>query len=263
MRDIQKEIQDHLSAIEREREVRILLAVESGSRAWGFASPDSDYDVRFIYVQRPEEYLRIDGTEEVIEWHLDETLDINGWDLRKALLAFGKGNPNVMEWTNSPIVYRKADDWEEIRTVAMSYFSEKAALCHYYGTAKSTLQNHLMGEQIRYKKYFYALRPLFCCRWIELYHTVPPMRFEDLMQLFRDPRSSLNGELYDAVNELLVRKSLTEEGNLNPQMPLIKSFIVSECEKQKSISDQLADDHKREYRELNDVFLRTLQKHWG
>jgi len=107
MRDIRKEIRENLDAIEKKYDVKILLAVESGSRAWGFASPDSDYDVRFIYVHRPEEYLRIDTMKDVIEWQLDEVLDINGWDLRKALLAFGKGNPNVMEWTNSPIIYRQ------------------------------------------------------------------------------------------------------------------------------------------------------------
>ena len=96
MRDIQKEIQENLDMIEKKHDVQILLAVESGSRTWGFASPDSDYDVRFIYKHREEEYLRIDTMKDVIEWQLDEVLDINGWDLRKAMLAFGKGNPNVM-----------------------------------------------------------------------------------------------------------------------------------------------------------------------
>ena len=140
MRDIGKEIQENLDAIENQYGVKILLAVESGSRAWGFASPDSDYDVRFIYVHRPEEYLRIDTMKDVIEWQLDEVLDINGWDLRKALLAFGKGNPNVMEWANSPIIYRKAAEWASVKEAALHYFSEKSALCHYYGTANSTLQ---------------------------------------------------------------------------------------------------------------------------
>ena len=140
MRDILKEIRENLDAIENQYDVKILLAVESGSRAWGFASPDSDYDVRFIYVHRPEEYLRIDTMKDVIEWQLDEVLDINGWDLRKALLAFGKGNPNVMEWANSPIIYRKAAEWAPVKEAALHYFSEKSALCHYYGTANSTLQ---------------------------------------------------------------------------------------------------------------------------
>ena len=186
MRDIQKEIQDNLNQIEEQHDVKILLAVESGSRAWGFASADSDYDVRFIYVHRPEQYLRIDSMKDVIEWQLDEVLDINGWDLRKALLAFAKGNPNVMEWANSPIIYRKSKHWDALCDAAMHYFSEKSALCHYYGTANSTLKGHLTGEHIRYKKYFYALRPLLCCRWIEKYHTAPPMEFDKLLTLFKD-----------------------------------------------------------------------------
>ena len=95
MRNIQHEIQENLNEIEGKYGVRILLAVESGSRAWGFASPDSDYDVRFIYAHPKDEYLRVDPMPDVIEWHLDEVLDINGWDLKKALLAFAKGNPNI------------------------------------------------------------------------------------------------------------------------------------------------------------------------
>lgn len=258
MRDIQKEIQENLDAIEERYKVKILLAVESGSRAWGFASPDSDYDVRFIYMHRPEEYLRIDAMKDVIEWQLDEVLDINGWDLRKALLAFGKGNPNVMEWANSPIIYRKAPEWDMLRAAAMGYFSEKSALCHYYGTANSTLHGFLSGDMVRYKKYFYALRPLLCCRWIERYHSVPPMEFEKLLTLFSEPDDVLTQELYDAIQELLRRKAETEEKDLNPQMPAVISFIREECLRQKRISDAAADDHRRDYSELNEAFRAVV-----
>ena len=136
MRGIQKEILENLDRIEEQYQVKILHAVESGSRAWGFASPDSDYDVRFIYMHRPEEYLRIDPAKDVIEWQLDEVLDINGWDLKKAMLAYGKGNPNIMEWANSPVIYRTSEEWARLKTAVLHYFSQKAALCHYYGTAK-------------------------------------------------------------------------------------------------------------------------------
>ena len=146
MRDIRQEIQESLDEIEEKYDVKILLAVESGSRAWGFASPDSDYDVRFIYMHRPEEYLRVDPMRDVIEWQLDEVLDINGWDVRKALSAYGRGNPNVMEWANSPIIYRKADEWGLLKETATHYFSEKSALCHYYGTANKTHKEFLTGE---------------------------------------------------------------------------------------------------------------------
>ena len=207
MRDIQKEIRENLDTIEKKYNVRILLAVESGSRAWGFASPDSDYDVRFIYVHAPEEYLRIDTMKDVIEWQLDEVLDINGWDLKKALLAFAKGNPNVMEWANSPIIYREASEWKTLKETAFHYFSEKSALCHYYGTANNTYLSFLTGDQIRYKKYFYALRPLLCCRWIERYHQVPPMEFERLLGLFSEEEVGLTPELYTSIRELLDRKA--------------------------------------------------------
>lgn len=258
MRDIQKEIQENLNAIEQQHHVCILLAVESGSRAWGFASPDSDYDVRFIYIQDSKEYLRIDAKKDTIEWRLDEALDINGWDLKKALLAFGKGNPNVMEWANSPIVYRKAKEWDALKETAFRYFSEKSALCHYYGTANSTLQGYLTGEQIRYKKYFYALRPLLCCRWIERFHEIPPMRFEKLLQLFDGTEPDLSEGLLDAIRELLVLKADTEEKDLNPQMPVIIDFIRNECQRQKQISDAAPDDHRHDYTELNLVFRKSL-----
>lgn len=260
MRDIQRDIQENLDAIEQKYNVKILLAVESGSRAWGFASLDSDYDVRFIYMHKPEEYLRIDTMKDVIEWQLEEVLDINGWDLKKALLAFGKGNPNVMEWANSPIVYRKAEEWDELKETAFSYFSEKSALCHYYGTANSTLQGYLTGEQIRYKKYFYALRPLLCCRWIERYHKVPPMEFNTLLNLFDGTDPDLNDDLYAAVQDLLVRKAVTEEKNLNLQIPAIIDFIRKECVRQKQISDAAPDDHTHDYTRLNEAFRKVLRE---
>ena len=259
MRNIKREIQENLDRIEEKNDVRILLAVESGSRAWGFASPDSDYDVRFIYMHRPEEYMRIDPMKDVIEWKLDEVLDINGWDLKKALLAFGKGNPNIMEWANSPVVYQKAEEWEALKDVGMRYFSEKSALCHYYGTANSTYKGFLTGDMVRYKKYFYALRPLLCCHFIERYHAVPPMEFEKLLVMFDEPDDRLTPELYGAIRELLARKAVTEEKDLNPQMPVIIDFIQQECIRQKQISDEAQDDHRRDYGELNEAFRAILK----
>src|SRR5580693_1365673 len=111
MRD---EILAALRSIEAEAQVRVLLAIESGSRAWGFASPDSDYDVRFIYVRPKADYLKLEDTKDFIDWELDETLDINGWDLSKALKLFHKSNATLFEWANSPVVYRTTDEWKDI-----------------------------------------------------------------------------------------------------------------------------------------------------
>ena len=252
MRDIVKEINEKLDEIEKKENVRILHAIESGSRAWGFASPDSDYDVRFIYVRRREDYLRLDEPRDVIEWQLDDVLDINGWDLKKALKQFARGNATLFEWSGSPIVYRTTDEWSRIREVSKQYFSEKSAVYHYYGTANSTYQEYLKGDTVRYKKYFYALRPLLAAEYIEKYHTAPPVLFDDLLKLDLDP------ELRTAIDELLEAKKRTTEKEENPQMPVIKRYIEEEIQKQKVIADELADDHNRNWSALDKVFIETI-----
>ena len=132
MRDIKEEIADKLAEIEEKEKVQILYAVESGSRAWGVASPDSDYDVRFIYVRKKEDYLSVQEKRDVIEWQLDDVLDINGWDLKKTLVQFHKGNATLFEWANSPIIYKITDEWKAVYEGCKQYFSEKTALHHYY-----------------------------------------------------------------------------------------------------------------------------------
>ncbi len=252
MRNIVKEINEKLDEIEAKENVRILHAIESGSRAWGFASPDSDYDVRFIYVRRREDYLRLDEPRDVIEWQLDDVLDINGWDLKKALKQFARGNATLFEWSGSPIVYRTTDEWSRIREVSKQYFSEKSAVYHYYGTANSTYQEYLQGDTVRYKKYFYALRPLLAAEYIEKYHTAPPVLFDDLLKLDLEP------ELRTAIDELLEAKKRTTEKEENPQMPVIKKYIEEEIQKQKVIADELADDHNRDWSALDKVFIETI-----
>ena len=153
---------------------------------------------------------------------------------------------------------REAPEWKALKETAFHYFSEKSALCHYYGTANNTYLSFLTGDQIRYKKYFYALRPLLCCRWIERYHQVPPMEFHTLLGLFSRQEEGLTQELYASIQELLERKAETEEKDLNPQMPEIIEFIQAECERQKQISDSAPDDHKHDYTELNTAFRRVL-----
>lgn len=252
-RDIRGEIEQELTKIEKQEQVRILLAVESGSRAWGFASPDSDYDVRFIYLRRPEDYLRLEEQKDVIEWQLDQVLDINGWDLRKALIQFHRGNATLFEWSNSPIVYRSTGLWEQIYGEARSCFSLKAAVCHYYGTAKSTYMGYLQEAQVKYKKYFYALRLLLACRYIEQYGNIPPVPFAKLLKQDMPP------QLRQEIDLLLERKKVTEEKDKNPQIPAIQVFIAQELERQKALGDAMEDDRRRDWEGLNSLFCRVLQ----
>ena len=135
-------IKSKLKEIEEKENIKILHCVESGSRAWGFASPDSDYDVRFIYVRPKEFYLRLDKTRDVIEWQLDDTLDINGWDLSKALSLLYKSNPTLFEWNSSPIVYEDNVSGK----VTDSFYME---LSHKYENEKEELKKKIFNLKIQ------------------------------------------------------------------------------------------------------------------
>ena len=117
MESIERQISEKLDRIETEYDVKILHCIESGSRAWGFASPDSDFDVRFFYVHKPEFYLRLDRSSDVINYELNDVFDINGWDLQKALRLLYKSNPTIFEWNSSPIVYRTTPQWQRVQSV--------------------------------------------------------------------------------------------------------------------------------------------------
>lgn len=161
-----KKILEELRKVEEAENVKIIAAIESGSRAWGFASPDSDYDVRFIYVRNSESYLKLEGVRDVIEWKLDDILDINGWDLKKTLQLLHKSNPTVFEWCTSPIIYLQREEFLDIKALLPQYFSVKKSLFHYWHMAETNYREYLKGSEVRVKKYFYVLRPLLAAKWI-------------------------------------------------------------------------------------------------
>ena len=148
MRDI---ISQKLKEIELNERVCVLHAVESGSRAWGFASPDSDYDVRFVYLRETNFYLRLDNTRDVIEWQLDKTLDINGWDLQKALRLLYKANPTLFEWANSPIVYKTTPEWQAISKCFAEFFSPRPCMYNYVHMAERNYREYLKHDLVRPK----------------------------------------------------------------------------------------------------------------
>ena len=176
---MEKLILSKLREIENKENVRILLAVESGSRAWGFASPDSDYDVRFIYVRNQEDYLRLEKVRDVIELPIDDVLDINGWDLQKTLRLLYKSNPTLFEWFSSPIVYMETEFADKFRLIMQEYFLTKRSMYHYVSMAEGNYREFLKGDMVKAKKYFYVLRPILACRWILEKGTPPPMLFSN------------------------------------------------------------------------------------
>ena len=250
--EIRETIQRELKKIEQEKGVKILHAAESGSRAWGFASPDSDYDVRFVYVRPMADYLRIDPPRDVIEWQLDEVLDINGWDLQKAMRQIANGNPTSFEWDGSPIVYHTTPEWREVMTCSRAYFSEKHAVMHYYGTAMSTWAKYLREDTVRYKKYFYALRPLLAARYIEQNNRIPPVLFSELLKM------EMPQALRDAIDMLLERKKTTTEGEQNPHIPEVRDFIQQELELQKSLFAKLPEDRNHDWGAMNRCFSKII-----
>lgn len=222
--EVRQRIEHELDRIEREHEVQILYACESGSRAWGFASPDSDYDVRFVYLRRPERYLTVRPERDVIECPIDAVLDISGWDLRKALDLGGESNPTLLEWLRSPVVYRQhAARAAQLRELTERFFARDRAYHHYLSMARKNDREHLKGETVRLKKYLYVLRPLLAARWLRLREDAPPMVFAELAEaVLHEP------ELIEAINELLALKMRAGEAERGPARPALRSFIDAE-----------------------------------
>ncbi len=246
MREI---IEQKLAEIEEKENIRILHCVESGSRAWGFASPDSDYDVRFIYLRPREFYLRLEKTSDVIEWQLDETLDINGWDVQKALRLLHKSNPTLFEWNSSPIVYKTTRKWKAISDIIDEYFMQKHALYHYLSTAKSNYREYLKGEIVKLKKYFYVLRPLLACKWILKKGTPPPMRFDILLNEF------LSEPLKSEVETLIALKTYSPETKEIPRVKILNDYMDEEIAEIKTILDECPADTPSNWDDLDKAFL--------
>jgi len=213
-----------LQQIESEHQVKILLAVESGSRAWGFASENSDWDVRFIYVHQPEWYLSVLTHREVIEAMLPGDLDLSGWELRKALRLFYKSNPPLLEWLHSPITYMRDEEacsrWLDL---IPEYCSKERCMAHYLSMASGNVKDYLGREQVPLKKYLYMLRPLLACRYIESIAPWAPMEFNLLVEACVDEPS-----LKEAIFELVDQKRQGRELGLGNPIPVIDSFISSE-----------------------------------
>lgn len=250
---MEKIILEKLSEIEQKEQVTILHCVESGSRAWGFASPDSDYDVRFIYVRPIKDYLRLEKTRDVIEWQLDETLDINGWDLQKALRLLYKSNPTLFEWSNSPIIYHTTSYWQKLGQQIEQYFLDKAGIYHYLSTAYSNYKDHLNGETVKLKKYFYVLRPILACHWIFQQHCSPPMLFEDLM------RTQLDPDLRPVVENLVEKKRLTPELGKGPRIDVLNQYIEKNLIQLKQQADAMQETKRNDWSTLNQLFWDALQ----
>jgi predicted nucleotidyltransferase len=225
--DIVAEVDALLDLIERDHSLTIPLAIESGSRAWGFPSPDSDYDCRFVYVRHIDRYLSPWQARDVIETPLERELDVNGWDLGKALKLMLKGNAVIIEWLRSPIVYRGQARFRDDFLALAHRHTERAHIArHYLHLGERQRRTYFADEKaVPLKKLFYALRPAATLRWLRLHpdQAIAPMHFPTLMAEC-DPPAALN----DLVAELLARKAETRELGAASLPQPIAAFLTAE-----------------------------------
>ena len=242
-----------LSELEHSENIKILYACESGSRAWGFASPDSDFDVRFIYGRNVNHYLSIAEMPDVVGLPVNEILDIGGWDLKKALKLFLKSNGPLYEWLQSPIVYRQDNAFaDEMRNLMHAYFSLRSGGNHYLSMANNTLMDDLQGNQVRLKRYFYALRPALACQWIIEKKTVPPMEFEKLRVLISDDK------VQKSIDDLLEQKKDADEKALIAPVALLNEWLADTLNYCREQVPQMPSE-KQHADELNAVFRKYIQ----
>lgn len=252
---IKEEILCRIEKAEKEHGVRVLYAIESGSRAWGFESPNSDYDVRFIYAHPKDWYVAVDleDKRDVIEYPIVDEIDINGWDIRKALKLFSKSNPAFVEWLQSPIVYIERGNFaRKARALLPKVYSVEKGIYHYRSMAKTNYRGYLREELVPIKKYFYVLRPLLSIMWLEKYQEPAPIEFETLRKMVSD-RTNLDSQ----ISALLERKKRSLEKELAPPIPELNSFIESELERLESFAES-PDKSGHIMNDLNALFHEAL-----
>jgi len=244
-----------LKSIEEKENISILFACEPGSRAWGFPSADSDYDVRFIYVRPTEWYLRVDYEycRDVVDRPINDLLDINGWDLKKALKLMRKSNPALIEWLNSPIVYYKNKRFtEDFQKLMTAHYSPRSCFYHYSNMANGNFREFLQDDTVRIKKYFYVLRPLLAMQWIEQDRGIVPMEFAELVEeLVHEPKLKL------AIEKLLADKRKGFESAYLPRISIISEFIESELSRFKERAQE-QEKQETDFSLLNPFFEGVL-----
>jgi len=210
---------EKLKNIERENDIKILFACESGSRGWEFPSPDSDFDVRFIYVRPLNFYLSVLDKVDQLGFPINDELDIYGWDIRKVLKLIRKSNTTPFEWLQSPIIYDEQPGFKnELWELCQHYFYCKTNINHYLGIAKGALGTIINDDEIKIKKLFYILRPLLSAKWCLERKTIAPMTIGPLLTLMSE-------HLQEAVKEIIQLKSKSAEGYLIKIEEVLKNYI--------------------------------------
>lgn len=221
--DVVAEIDRRLAGVADTENVAIPWAIESGSRAWGFPSPDSDYDCRFLYIRSADAYLSPWLDRDVIETPLDKVYDVKGWDLRKAMQLLVKGNASVNEWLRSPHVYTGESSFRaDLLALADRVVDHDAVGRHYTHVGRGQWDRHAGGAEMPLKTIFYALRPAASVRWLQQRPeaSTPPMELVPLLV-----ESGAPAEVLDLVAELIALKAVTHEMGDGVAPPPLVAYI--------------------------------------
>lgn len=239
-----------LTEIEKKKNIKILYACETGSRAWGFPSPDSDFDIRFMYMHERDWYLNLNAKKDTVEV-MDGDLDITGWDLRKSLLLLKRSNAPLIERFNSPIEYFSAPGFkDEFKELVAAYYSPIAVFFHHHSLANKFWEELKDKEQIKLKSYFYLMRSLLSCNWIINDNTVLPMHIEGLMKYVGD-------EYKERLRELIKLKATVGEKYLHPKDEILNAWITGLIELIEAGKANLPVN-KTDTGLLNEFFLKML-----
>lgn len=249
---MRERILGELEACEAERNVSVAYAVESGSRCWGFAGNDSDYDVRFVYVRPRDGYLTLCDVRDVIDWHQDDELDVVGWDLSKFLRLLRKSNPSVFEWLDSTIVYRESESFSSVRELSKACFDPVSSARHYYGMAMKHDARYLQNVRCTPKRYLYVVRSLLGCEWSICEQTPVPMAFSELMGSMLEPH------MVPTVTEL-VDSMRSGMGKVTcDNIPALDTWIHAREDTLRAQMDGMRHKKQVPWHEIDSVFIKML-----
>ena len=247
------DITKYINDVEEKYNVKIIFACESGSRAWGFPSKNSDYDIRFVYIRKEEDYLKLDKDRDVIEYMLDDVIDMNGWDLDKSLKLLHSSNPTLFEWLNSPIIYFKRDFYDELLKISNDYFDVKKEMGHYISMCENDFISIVKSNKsVKLKRYFYTIRALLAAKWSLEENSVPPVLFEKLVD------AKLDNNLKPIISNLLEIKRNSTESNYIESIKELNDFIEKELFILKEAMKN-KDNINKSYDKLNELFLKGVK----
>ena len=252
---MKEKIIEELNKIEKIENIKIIYAVESGSRAWGFAGTDSDYDVRFIYVRNEDFYLKLENTRDILEYPINDLLDISGWDISKTLKLAYNSNPSLYEWFQSPIIYKEDYSINELRNIFKEYFSVNKISRHYYHMAKNQDNNYIKNkEEVNVKKYFYLFRSILSAKYVLDSKNVPPIEFDKLRKIL------VPENINRIIDRMLAIKMNSKETQVIQRNKELDEYIKRLFIEVKNNINVLPKENEKSWELLDDEFKKIIKK---